>query len=877
MKSFGVRLGAGLVTIIFGAYAAALAQKDKENSSGSWTAQAPSLGEPAAPIAGMSEETWLAQPADGSDANGDAASGVAQASATFAVDQDQHDDVFGTSRVALVQHSEDIPAGGDGSGFAPAVAMEGNGFAPGSAPASLGNPEASYDPGAATDWSMPSADAMSEPAVAYDDPSATTQRSLSMTFPTDHANANPESSAPVVMDPSVMAPSAMPMGSNPADAMSGDGLPTLKMAQTPQVDYFNDTPQATGNEGPADYAAPQPMSDPSAMAQGNLLRDQPMQDNDLRGGMPAPAPPAEGFAPPAEGFASPAEDFAMQNAPPQSSAGTFAPQGEMAYQADPAASQPVQPMMQDPAGQTFAADQSMPPARMASLPTGNALPSGMSAQPSVQANQPYGDANAYQPQPFAQPTGAVEIDPNSVVDSPGDRRLEGIQSPSVVIHKRAPAEVTVGKPASFVIQVQNVGSAEALDVKVHDRIPAGMRLVDASPAPVQQGSLLMWQLGALPAGDERTVTMQLVPETEGELGSVARVTFEAAASVRTMSTRPELKIVQRALDTVLIGQQLEIELEVSNPGTGSAEGVSLQVDVPEGLSHPKGRQLDNMIGTLAPGEVRTQVLRLQAVSPGMVQNTIRLVSQDGLSAEDTIKVEVTAPNLAVELNGPSLRYLERQVTYQLEVANNGTDVANNVELSVQLDRGFTFVSTDSQGQYDPSRHSVYWSLATLAAGAGGSVPLTLLPVEQGARALTVDARADLGVVAKCEKTVQVEGLAELSFQITNPGGPIEMGAETSYEITVNNSGSKPDEDVRVELLLPPGLELIDSDSDAGTDGRGLVAFQPRAQLKPGEEMKFRVRVRGVAQGTHLVKAVVVSKHETKPVTKEESTLVYADQ
>jgi hypothetical protein len=99
-----------------------------------------------------------------------------------------------------------------------------------------------------------------------------------------------------------------------------------------------------------------------------------------------------------------------------------------------------------------------------------------------------------------------------------------------------------------------------------------MRLVDASPTPMMQGDLLTWELGALEPGGERTVTIQLIPEQEGELGSVARVTFEAAASVRTISTRPELKITQRAPQQVLIGQQLEIELEVSNPGSGAATG-----------------------------------------------------------------------------------------------------------------------------------------------------------------------------------------------------------------------------------------------------------------------------------------------------------------
>ncbi len=50
-----------------------------------------------------------------------------------------------------------------------------------------------------------------------------------------------------------------------------------------------------------------------------------------------------------------------------------------------------------------------------------------------------------------------------------------------------------------------------------------MRLLDASPAPRIEGDLLTWQLGALEPSGERTVTLQLVPEREGELGSVAEL------------------------------------------------------------------------------------------------------------------------------------------------------------------------------------------------------------------------------------------------------------------------------------------------------------------------------------------------------------------
>ncbi len=261
----------------------------------------------------------------------------------------------------------------------------------------------------------------------------------------------------------------------------------------------------------------------------------------------------------------------------------------------------------------------------------------------------------------------------------------------------------------------------------------------------------------------------------------------------------------------------------------------------------------------------------------MIQNEIRLTGDDGLTAEHIVAVEVVAPDLRVDLSGPSKRFLERQATYQLDIANVGTADASNVEIAVKLDRGFTFVSTDYEGQYDPSRHTVFWSLAQLPVGGQGSVPLTLLPVEVGEQAINLEVRADLGVFAKNERTISVDAFAELSFQITNPGGPIEVGSETMYEIRVQNTGSRNDTNVRVQLQLPPGLELISADGDAGTDGRGLVAFQPRAELAAGGDISYRLRVRGVAPGTHIVKAIVTSDQSTVPVTKEESTRVYADQ
>lgn len=502
------------------------------------------------------------------------------------------------------------------------------------------------------------------------------------------------------------------------------------------------------------------------------------------------------------------------------------------------------------------------------------------AQPAIPARTATSNSGQFpfRPSAYQQPGSASDRNlPGPTLAMPGERKLEGVQQPSVVIQKRAPGEVKVGKQATFVLHVQNVGNSTAMDVQVLDRVPVGMKLVDATPRPdPSRQPDLFWALGDLQAGEERTITLQLVPEQEGELGSVARVTFEAAASVRTVSTRPELKIVQEALSEVLIGQQVEIMVLVSNTGTGDATGVMLQEDVPQGLKHPKGPELDYPIGVLHPNEERRIILKMQATEAGIVQNTIVAKADDGLETTHTIPFEIVAPKLQVALSGPTRRYLERQATFQVHVQNSGTHEATNVEIALQLDRGFTFVSTDYEGHYDPTRHAVLWALDSLPKGDAGTVPVTLLPVEEGERVLQLNASADFGVKASNERRVAVDSLAELTFSINDSADPVEIGGETTYEVRVRNTGSRDDSNVQVQLQLPPGMQLV-GNGDFQDLGRGVIAFQPSRVLKANGEIVFTVKARGVAPGTHLVKAIVASDQSQTPVTKEESITVYADQ
>jgi uncharacterized repeat protein (TIGR01451 family) len=456
--------------------------------------------------------------------------------------------------------------------------------------------------------------------------------------------------------------------------------------------------------------------------------------------------------------------------------------------------------------------------------------------------------------------------------------LEGAQTPSITLKKIAPPEVQVGKPATFEIHVQNVGRIAAHQVIVKEDIPRGVRLVDTAPPAVQQGASLVWELGTLQPGDTRQIKLQYLPVEEGDLGSVAVAAFQAQASVRTVCTRPQLTIDQAAPEKVLIGQSFNVRIRISNPGTGVASKVVLEEDVPEGFSHPSGRALEYEVGALRPGETRDLDLTLVAAKPGVWDNTLMVRGEGNLAVEQSSTVEVVAPQLDLAMAGPSRRYLERQATYAVSIANPGTATAQDVKIVGRLPKGMKFVAANNEGEYDPKTHAVVWALAELPPGQRGEVQLTALPVETGEQKIVVEGKGDLDVVALAEHAVAVEALAELAFEIADKADPIEVNKETIYEIKVTNKGSKTANNIRLSAVFPAEMKPLAGDGPARAElNGGRVTFEPLARLNPREQAIFRVQAQGLSAGDQRIQVQLVSDESPTPVTKEESTRVYSDQ
>ncbi len=465
------------------------------------------------------------------------------------------------------------------------------------------------------------------------------------------------------------------------------------------------------------------------------------------------------------------------------------------------------------------------------------------------------------------------------IGQPGPEELQGPQSPSLTIRKSAPSEVQVGKPAKLGITVRNVGKIPAHDVVIRDEVPRGATLVDTLPVAEASGDgVVLWNVGTIEPNQEVSVTMSVMPTEEGELGSVATVSFQVAASARSVVTRPQLLVEQSGPQQVLVGQEVVFNIRLSNPGTGVATNVVLQEDVPEGLRHYDGRELEYQVGTLKPGETRILELKLTADKPGQVTNIVNARGDSNISVQDEWQLEVIAPDLQVAIEGPCKRFLERKATYQISVANPGTARADHVELVARLPQSLKFVGTNNSGRYDASRHSVVWNLEALPAQEMGTVELTTLPVQMGRFPIRVEAKAAAGLADAKSHEVEIEGIAALLFSVTDVKDPVEVGGETTYEVHVINQGSKTASNLRLAALIPAGMEPLRGDGPARVRIEGQkVLFEPLPRLAPQGDTIYRVFVRGTQPGDKRVQFKLVSDDVSQPVLSEASTFVYADE
>ena len=373
----------------------------------------------------------------------------------------------------------------------------------------------------------------------------------------------------------------------------------------------------------------------------------------------------------------------------------------------------------------------------------------------------------------------------------------GRQEPAISMEWIGPPIAKVNQPADFTLVVRNACNIPVQQVMVRVRIPNGMTISATEPKAVSENNVLMWELGAMMPHQEKNLLMRLVADARGDASPQAWVTFTGSSVMRIKVREPKLMLKAQATDHVLVGDAATIVLTVTNPGDGPAEQVKIHAKLSDGLEHGSGKDVDFSVGTLAPGESRSATLICATRGGGEQKCEGMAEAEGGLTAKDQAVVSVIMPRLDLQVAGPGLRYLDRKAQFAFKVTNPGDAPATNVTVSDVVPAGFKFLSASDGGQHDFSTRTVSWFLGEIAPGQTKEVKIEVMAVEPGEHRQHVAAQAARGLKAESELMTRVEGLSAILTEVVDTEDPIEVGAETVYEIRITNTGSKTETDLKL--------------------------------------------------------------------------------
>jgi uncharacterized repeat protein (TIGR01451 family) len=460
------------------------------------------------------------------------------------------------------------------------------------------------------------------------------------------------------------------------------------------------------------------------------------------------------------------------------------------------------------------------------------------------------------------------------------------RAPVIASDMEGPRQIMVGRDACYHLLLRNEGAAPAEDFVASIRIPYWADVVNTSATKgvVQlphdndgkSPGTLEWKIEKLDPQTAETLTLHLIPHESRQLELGVSWTHAAIGSKATVEVQePKLKMQIAGPDEVLFGKSQIYRLTLTNPGTGPAENVKIDLMPPGGNESSVST---HKLGNLAAGTSKSVEVELTARQAGKL-SVKAIASADGGLASDAIKeLFCRKPELEVDWRGPDSQYAGTAATYYFRVRNPGTATAEDVTVHVSLPEGAKFVSASDGQLYDPERRDVMWRVGSLRPGDDCYTELKCTVNTLGKNQLQVAASTASGDLTDNKvAATNVVGLADLKLDIKDPPGPLPIGEEAVYEIDILNRGNNAAQDVNVIALFSDGLEPAAIEGGAYTVSDGRVSFHGIEKIAAGQTASLRIHAKAVKPGTHVFRAEVICKDLEIKLAAEETTRFYQDE
>ena len=413
-------------------------------------------------------------------------------------------------------------------------------------------------------------------------------------------------------------------------------------------------------------------------------------------------------------------------------------------------------------------------------------------------------------------------------------------SPDVAVAKTCPIDMIAGTGSSYTVAVSNLGNTDARNVVVIDTLPAGVSLVDATPAPaLVDGQALTFNLGDMAPGASLDITINVsVDATSGTATNSASAATDSVEggegsannddSCTSNFLSPDVELTKTCPIDMVAGEAAGYDLLVSNLGNTDALNVVVTDTLPDGLSFVSaipapalvdGQTLTFNLGDLAPDAgTAIAITVIPVATSGTVTNNASAATdsvEGGLAAannDDACSSDILSPDVAIAADCPIDMVAGEAAVYTLTITNLGNTGAHDVIVTDILPDGVTFVGA-LPAPASVAGQVLTFNLGELAAGAS-----TVITID-----VVADSTAGTGDNTASVSTSSVEGGAagannsaacssnylspDLALDKTCPAD-MTAGENAVFTVAIDNLGTSTATNVVVTDTLPDGVVFV---------------------------------------------------------------------
>jgi len=300
-----------------------------------------------------------------------------------------------------------------------------------------------------------------------------------------------------------------------------------------------------------------------------------------------------------------------------------------------------------------------------------------------------------------------------------------VVEPKLKITKEGPPEIMICDPITYKFVVTNSGTGAARNIKVEDRLPAGLATESGS-------NTISFTIAELGAGENKTYSAKVKAQKTGSYTNAATASADGGLSsksneVKTVVREPKLALTMNAPKLTYGGTPLPVQLTASNTGDATCTETLLEVTIPDGTSFERasqgGRKTGNKVqwklGNLAAGAKTDveMVLRADKLGGKTIDAEIICRCADAATARASTDVKGIPAILIEVVDVEDPIPVGTNVTYVVTVTNQGSAVANDIEIVCTLEDTMEYVSSSGATRGSASGNTVTFApLKSVAPG-----------------------------------------------------------------------------------------------------------------------------------------------------------------